>query len=61
MVRWRNECGRPGWFGAAGGAELGMEQRTGEQKVRKETAGWKSGSGRGGAGEEIGWICVLFC
>ena len=60
MVRWRNECGRPGWFGAAGGAELGMEQRTGEQKVRKETAGWKSGSGRGG-GRRRNWVdlCII--
>ena len=59
MVRWRNECGRPGWFGAAGGAELGMEQRTGEQKVRKETAGWKSGSG-GGGGRRRNWVDLCF-
>ena len=39
MVRWRNECGRPGWFGPAGGVELGMEQRTGKRRTEKQKMG----------------------
>ena len=51
-----NAAGRDG---AAGGAELGMEQRTGEQKVRKETAGWKSGSGRGDRRRNWVDLCII--
>lgn len=74
MVRWRNECGRPGWFGPAGGVELGMEQRTGKQKVGqqmageqmagkqkvgKETVGWESGSGRGDRRRNWVDLCII--
>ncbi|WP_270494426.1 hypothetical protein [Eisenbergiella porci] len=36
-----------------------MEQRTGEQKVRKETAGWKSGSGRGDRRRNWVDLCII--
>lgn len=69
MVRWRNECGRPGWLGPAGGAELGMGKRTGKQKVGqqmagkknagKEAAGWKSGAGRGDRRRNWVDLCII--
>lgn len=60
MVRWRNECGRPGWFGPAGGVELGMgkrtgKRRTGKQKVGQQMAGEQMAGKQKVGKETAGW------
>ena len=58
MVRWRNECGRPGWGGGRSGVGNGAEDRRAEGK--KRDGGMEKWVRPGGQEKKLGGFVYYF-